>query len=123
MVALGRGRVGHSTRGKTGRNRLRRTDTWVARDGILRFVSAPLYVDVGYGAEPSTTLETYRRLTVVAPDLRGVGVDIARSRVEHAQYSAQSGRIDFALGGFDLPLPPDQRATVVRAMNVLRQYD
>jgi hypothetical protein len=107
------------TRGKTARNRLRRTDTWVARRGVLRAAGAPLYVDVGYGAEPSTTIETFRRLRRVAPGLRVVGVEIDRVRVDRAQPYAEPG-LEFRLGGFDLPA---RGATVVRAMNVLRQYD
>lgn len=122
-VALTRGRSGHSTRGKTARNRLRRTDTWIARDGLLRNAKAPLYVDVGYGAEPSTTIETLHRLQGLTDELRVVGVEIARERVEAAAADAIPGTLEFRLGGFDLPLERDERAHVIRAMNVLRQYE
>jgi hypothetical protein len=122
-VMLTRGRVGQPTRGKTARNRLRRTDTWVARDGVLRTTHAPLYVDVGYGAEPSTTVETWRRLAGLTPGLRVVGVEIDRARVEVARPFAIPDQLEFRLGGFDLPLATTERAAVVRAMNVLRQYD
>jgi hypothetical protein len=122
-VALTRGRSGQVTRGKTARNRLRRTDTWVARDGVLRNVKAPLYVDVGYGAEPSTTIETLHRLQGLTTDLRVIGVEIARERVETAAVDSIPGSLEFRLGGFDLPLERDEQAHVIRAMNVLRQYD
>jgi hypothetical protein len=121
-VALGRGRVGIPTRGKTARNRLRRLDVWVARDGALRTVASPLFVDVGYGAEPSTTIESFTRLSHTTPGLRVIGVEIDRARVEAAEPFVRAG-LEFRLGGFDLPLLPREAATVVRAMNVLRQYD
>jgi hypothetical protein len=122
-VALTRGRSGHSTRGKTARNRLRRTDTWVARDGLLRNAKAPLYVDVGYGAEPSTTIESLHRLQGLTDGLRVVGVEIARDRVDAAAADAIPGTLEFRLGGFDLPLARDEKPLVIRAMNVLRQYE
>ena len=121
-VALGRKRIGIPTRGKTARNRLRRLDVWVARDGALRSVAAPLYVDVGYGAEPSTTIETFTRLSRTTPRLRVIGVEIDRERGSAAEPYSQPG-LEFRLGGFDVPLLPREAATVVRAMNVLRQYD
>lgn len=122
-VALTRGRAGHTTRGKTARNRLRRTDTWVARDGLLRNAKAPLYVDLGYGAEPSTTIETLHRLQGLTTELRVVGVEIDRERVDAAEPEAIPGTLEFRHGGFDLPLARDERALVIRAMNVLRQYE
>jgi hypothetical protein len=121
-VALGRGRVGIPTRGKTARNRLRRLDVWVARGGVLRNRETPLFVDVGYGAEPSTTIESFTRLSRTSPTLRMIGVEIDRSRVEAAQPYARPG-LEFRIGGFDVPLLPREAASVVRAMNVLRQYD
>ncbi|ERK71190.1 hypothetical protein N136_02468, partial [Leifsonia aquatica ATCC 14665] len=36
---------------------------------------------------------------------------------------APDARIRFALGGFEVPLPDERRAAVIRAFNVLRQYD
>jgi hypothetical protein len=36
---------------------------------------------------------------------------------------APDARIGFALGGFEVPLPSERRAAVIRAFNVLRQYD
>jgi hypothetical protein len=86
-------------------------------------MKAPLYVDVGYGAEPSTTIETLHRLRGLTTDLRVIGVEIARERVEAAAVDSIPGSLEFRLGGFDLPLERDERAHVIRAMNVLRQYD
>jgi hypothetical protein len=114
------GRAAILTRGKTARDRLHRADTWVARESALRLAAAPLYVDFGFGAEPSTTVETYRRLSAVVPGLRVIGVEIDEERVEAALLSAIPGRLDFRLGGFDLPIDQWERAGVVRAINVLR---
>jgi hypothetical protein len=36
---------------------------------------------------------------------------------------ASDARIGFALGGFEVPMPSGRRAAVIRAFNVLRQYD
>jgi hypothetical protein len=130
----GRGRpLGQATRGKTRAGRLRSVDAFCAlyardllarRDGPWR--EAP-FVDLGFGASPDTCLEsaaTFRRLN---PQLRVLGVEIDRQRVEDAQWAA-SGRTEFRLGGFNLPLNRDasgeiQGTCLVRAFNVLRQYD
>ncbi len=114
-------RLGRTTRGKTAPQRLRRTDTFVALDGVLR--RAPrCYVDVGYGADATTVLETATRLRGAAPDLRVIGVEIDRDRVDGAEVHAIAGRIEFVHGGFEAVarLAP---VGVIRAMNVLRQYD
>lgn len=50
-----------------------------------------------------------------------VGVEIDPERVAAALPDRQPG-LDFRLGGFNLPLEPGERAAVVRAFNVLRQY-
>ena len=36
---------------------------------------------------------------------------------------AENAQVSFALGGFETPLPGGRRAAVIRAFNVLRQYD
>jgi hypothetical protein len=124
---------GQPTRGKTTRNRLRRVDNFLLaydpdllsrRDGAY---DRALFVDLGYGAEPITTLESAVRLRRVNPDLAVLGVEIDPERVAQAQKYAGE-RTSFRLGGFNLPLQtwPDglpETVRLVRAFNVLRQYD
>lgn len=114
--------LGAVTRGTTNPNRLRRVDNWLAvhLGGLLRGADDALVVDLGYGASPVTTLELASRLATVRPDVRVVGLEIHPSRVEAAAPVADPPRLDFRLGGFELA---GLRPLVVRAMNVLRQYD
>lgn len=115
--------LGQITRGKTARHRLRQTDTFLALAYPETLRRLPgLYVDLGYGAFPVTTLETLQRLSRLNPALRVVGVEIDPDRVQAAQPYARPG-LEFRLGGFNLPLQPGEQAGVVRAFNVLRQYD
>jgi hypothetical protein len=115
--------VGDETRGTTHPNRLRRVDRWlVALHGTrLRRAADPLVVDLGYGRHPVTTLEFAARLAEVRADVDVVGVEIVRERVEAALPHARE-RLTFVRGGFNLPLN-GRRPVVIRAMNVLRQYD
>jgi hypothetical protein len=81
-----------------------------------------LYIDLGFGAAAVTSAETRSRLRRLNPDLRVLGVEIDPARVRAAQRFAGPG-LEFRLGGFNLPLEPGERASVIRAFNVLRQYD
>ncbi len=114
--------LGQPTRGKTAPNRLRKTDAFLAL-AFPEFVRhlPGIYVDLGYGAYPVTSVETLHRLRRLKPDLHVVGVEIDPERVAAALPDRQEG-LDFRLGGFNLPLKPHERAAVVRAFNVLRQY-
>lgn len=115
--------VGSITRGTTNPNRLRRVDRWLAARYAdrLRSVADPLVVDLGYGASPVTTMELSTRLaTAVGRRVRVVGLEIDPVRVAAALAFAEPPWLDFALGGFELA---GLRPTLVRAMNVLRQYD
>ena len=114
--------IGQPTRGKTAPNRLRKTDIFLAL-AFPEFVRhlPGLYIDLGYGAYPVTSVETLVRLRAYNPELRVVGVEIDPERVAAALPDRQPG-LDFRLGGFNLPLEPGERAAVVRAFNVLRQY-
>jgi hypothetical protein len=114
--------VGRPTRGTTAPNRLRRVDRFIAaRFGpLLRSAEDPLVVDLGYGEHPVTTVELYRRLREVRSDVRVVGLEIDPARVALAAASAEPPWLTFARGGFELA---GLRPVVVRAMNVLRQYD
>src|SRR6266540_3833338 len=90
------GRVlGLATRGTTNPNRLRRVDRWI----------------VGTQAA---------RLRGVRPDVRVVGLEIDPDRVRAAASFADPPGLDFARGGFELA---GRRPVLVRALNVLRQYD
>ncbi|MFD0995387.1 hypothetical protein HNR16_000483 [Pseudoclavibacter chungangensis] len=121
--------IGHVTRGTTGTNRLRRVDRWIAALPALRTADDPLVVDLGYGASATTALELRARLARVRPDVRVHGFEIEpeRVRVARAQLEREPAavreRVRFDVGGFEMPLPRGERPAVVRAFNVLRQYD
>jgi SAM-dependent methyltransferase len=114
--------IGQLTRGTTGTNRLRRVDRWIAQSPSLRRAADPLVVDLGFGASATTTLELHQRLARMRPDVEVVGLEIDPNRVRTATASAKPG-VSFALGGFEVPLPNGRRPIVIRALNVLRQYD
>jgi hypothetical protein len=85
------------------------------------------FVDLGYGQDPITTLESARRLRTQNPGLYVLGVEIDADRVANAQAHADEHTF-FRFGGFNLPLHtwPDgtpETVRLVRAFNVLRQYD
>ena len=117
--------VGNITRGTTNPNRLRRVDRWlVGPQGfrLRRAVGPPVVVDLGYGASPVTTVELHDRLRRLRADTRVVGIEIDPARVQAAKALEREG-LTFRLGGFEVPLDADLRPTLVRAFNVLRQYD
>ena len=119
---------GQITRGKTARNRLRRVDNWLLmhESALLRRndgdYAKAWYVDLGYGAEPFTTLESAHRLRKVHPNLPVLGVEIDPERVQTA-LPYEDDKTKFRLGGFNLPLGVGDRVKIIRAFNVLRQYD
>jgi SAM-dependent methyltransferase len=111
------------TRGTTNPNRLRRVDNWIAAwcGDRLRAAADPLVIDLGFGATAVTTVELRARLgAAVRPDVRVVGLEIDPVRVAAAQAAADPPGLTFARGGFELA---GLRPVVVRALNVLRQYD
>src|SRR5688572_10162593 len=126
--------VGQITRGTTGTNRLRRIDRWIARHPALRRAGDPLVVDLGYGASGVTALELHARLARARPDVEVLGLETDPARVARADERlaavragrtpfASDARVSFALGGFEVPVPGGRRPAVIRAFNVLRQYD
>lgn len=140
---------GTITRGTTNPNRLRRVDRWLQTWPELRTTDDPLVVDLGYGASAVTPLELMHRLRKTRADVQLIGLEIHPERValarrELAEALALSGapppqqfrgaggvtrdvgdmeNLSFELGGFEVPLPHNRRAVIIRAFNVLRQYD
>ncbi|GHH27884.1 class I SAM-dependent methyltransferase [Streptomyces lanatus] len=114
--------VGTVTRGTTNPNRLRRMDRWIAHThgAALRRAVDPVAVDLGYGAAPWTAVELLGRLRGVAGDVRVVGLEIEPARVAAALPYERDGLV-FRHGGFEIPIA--QRPVLVRAANVLRQYE
>jgi len=119
---------GQETRGKTARNRLRRVDNFALMyapellQRVTHDYAQSLFVDVGYGAEPFTTLESAARFRRLNPTLPVLGVEIEPGRVAGAQPYADA-HTHFRLGGFNLPLQAGETVRLVRAFNVLRQYE
>jgi SAM-dependent methyltransferase len=122
-LAAGRARaLGLPTRGTTNANRLRRVDRWLVATQLprVRDANRPLVVDLGYGASAVTTLELAERLAAEVPGVQVVGLEIDPERVAAVAADRDPPRVDFRLGGFELAgLQP----VLVRAFNVLRQYD
>jgi hypothetical protein len=128
------GTIGTVTRGTTNTNRLRRVDRWIGAHPALRRTADPLVVDLGYGASGVTALELHQRLAKKRHDVEVLGLEIEPGRVLRALDQlavvrdggtgfAADARIGFALGGFEVPIPGGRRPAIIRAFNVLRQYD
>ena len=82
-----------------------------------------MVVDLGYGASPITAIELQDRLSHVNPEVQVVGIEIEKDRVTRGKEVERPG-LSFMLGGFETPLPAGMaNADVIRAFNVLRQYD
>ncbi|MCA1712330.1 MAG: class I SAM-dependent methyltransferase [Actinobacteria bacterium] len=120
--AAGRARaLGLPTRGTTAPNRLRRVDRWIASTygDLLRSTPEPLVVDLGYGATPVTAVELHARLSQLNRRVQVVGIEIDPERVAAAKPAERPG-LTFRTGGFELA---GLRPVLVRALNVLRQYE
>ena len=126
--------IGTITRGTTNTNRLRRVDRWIAAQPALRRAADPLVVDLGYGASGVTVFELERRLRRVRDDVRVLGLEIDPARVATASAQlqrvragatpfARDARVSFERGGFEVPTIEGRPVAIVRAFNVLRQYD
>ncbi|WP_327355197.1 class I SAM-dependent methyltransferase [Streptomyces sp. NBC_01304] len=114
--------VGTVTRGTTNPNRLRRMDRWIAHTHGRTLDSAdrPLAVDLGYGGAPWTAVELLHRLRSAAPAVEVVGIEIDPARVAGAKPYETEG-LTFRHGGFEVPA--ERAPLLIRAANVLRQYD
>lgn len=117
--------IGTVTRGTTNPNRLRRIDRFLVNLKNLRTSSNPIVVDLGFGASPITAIELLGRCLKVNQATIVVGVEIERDRVNNGLAVAHE-QLRFQLGGFETPLPEDlanRKVDIIRALNVLRQYD
>ncbi|WP_353816419.1 class I SAM-dependent methyltransferase [Agromyces sp. SYSU T00266] len=126
--------VGSITRGTTNTNRLRRVDRWIAEQPAFRRAADPLVVDLGYGASGVTAFELASRLRRARSDVQVLGLEIDPARVRTAESQLADVRADrtpfardlpvaFGVGGFEVPVPDGRRPAVIRAFNVLRQYE
>lgn len=119
---------GQPTRGKTASNRLRRVDNFILlyEPSLLTRTDSlfadSMFLDLGYGFDARTTLESAARFRRVNPNLKILGVEIDKDRVEAALPYADD-KTFFRLGGFNLPLKHDEHVRLIRAFNVLRQYE
>lgn len=113
---------GQITRGTTNPNRLRRIDRWINHHfgALIRSAEDPLLVDLGYGAYSVTTREWFERACEIRTDIQMVGIEIDPDRVRQAQADAREN-LNFILGGFEIPT--DRKPLIIRAFNVLRQYE
>jgi hypothetical protein len=84
--------------------------------------ASSLFVDLGYGFDARTTIESAARFRRVNPNLPILGVEIDKERVE-AALPFEDDRTFFRLGGFNLPLKKGETVRLIRAFNVLRQYE
>ena len=117
---------GQPTRGKTASNRLRRVDNFILlyepslltrTDGLF---ADSMFVDLGYGFDARTTLESAERFRRANPGLKILGVEIDKERVEAASPYADE-KTFFRLSGFNLPLKVGEHVCLIRAFDVLRQ--
>jgi hypothetical protein len=126
--------LGSVTRGTTNTNRLRRIDRWIASLPVLRHTADPLVVDLGFGASGVTSFELHQRLARVRADVEVLGIEIEPGRVRLANDQLQAvragstsfdalARVGFARGGFEVPVAGGRLPAIIRALNVLRQYD
>lgn len=127
--------MGNITRGTTNANRLRRVDRWIQTWPALRSTSDPLVIDLGYGASAATPVELATRLRKTRAETELLGLEIDPERVTIAKEELSrwlrdglltpehAHGISFARGGFEVPVPENRKPVVIRAFNVLRQYD
>ena len=83
-------------------------------------MDAPVVIDLGFGAAAHTTLELAERIRAVKPNAHIIGIEIDPERVAAAK-PFETDSVSFRHGGFEIPVPG--RVDVIRAFNVLRQYD
>lgn len=116
--------IGVITRGTTNPNRLRRVDRYICNLPALRTNENPLIVDLGFGANPITSIELLQRVKKVNKSAQLLGIEIDPERVSKAK-EFETRDLKFTLGGFEIPQTDyfKQPISIIRAMNVLRQYE
>lgn len=110
-------------RGRTRPGRLSVVDDYfeVAERELVRAeMGGAVFVDIGIGDDPATTLETAARLRAVRPGLVVVGVDVEPGRIRRAR--AVASHVTWRNASFDWRTDTRERAKIVRIMNVLRAY-
>src|SRR5271157_98130 len=94
---------GQPTRGKTASNRLRRVDNFILlyEPSLLSRTDSSfadsLFIDLGYGFDARTTLESAARFRRLNPSLKILGVEIDKERVA-AALSYTDDKTFFRLG-------------------------
>ncbi len=107
------------TRGRTAPGRLQALDAYLLDRERALVAAGGLFVDVGFGDSPATSVETARAL---GPRWQVVGVEREPDRVEAARALAASEGVELRAGGFELPLRESERPSIIRVKNVLRGY-
>ncbi|GAA4367291.1 hypothetical protein GCM10023166_13440 [Paeniglutamicibacter cryotolerans] len=104
---------------------MRRVDRWLTGPQAWRLRpgttgAPPIAVDLGYGASPRTAVELFERLRASESLVQVIGIEIEPDRVTQAKPLEQPG-LEFRVGGFEIPT--EKNPTIIRAFNVLRQYE
>lgn len=107
--------VDRPVRARTRAGRLAALDAWVCHERAAVLRPGGVVLDVGFGAEPVTTLELAAAVRAVEPGLEVVGVERDAARVREAEG------VRLVHGAF-ASLAALGPACLVRAMNVLRGY-
>jgi len=94
----------------------------MAMEPRLLAVPGSTVVDLGYGRAPITTIEWFERLRAVTPTVSMIGIERDPERVAAAELHSRPG-LSFRRGDFQLPLNKGERVRLLRALNVLRQYE
>jgi hypothetical protein len=122
------GVVDRPARARTRAGRLAALDIWLLeREPVLLDPAeppsaTPLFVDVGFGERPVTTLETSAALRAVSDAWKVIGIELDPSRALQAQNECASDHVSFLRGGFREVAACEPKARVIRVMNVLRSY-
>ncbi len=112
------------TRGTTRAGRLKRLDALVCHLAAER-MAAPdgsVFIDVGVGAEPHTTVEAARQFRTLDPSLVTVGIESDPERVPTASVGDVAVGVRWVCGGFDAVAAQPEPARLIRVLNVLRGY-
>ncbi|MBI5532930.1 MAG: methylase [Deltaproteobacteria bacterium] len=124
MIAV----VDRPARARTRAGRLAPLDVWLLKresslpDRSERSSATAVFLDVGFGERPVTTLETWEALRAVSEPWKVIGIELDPSRALRAQDESGSDQVSFVRGGFREVASCEPKARVIRVMNVLRSY-